>query len=243
MPTFEENINAPESMPLELSPYQDSPVVEQFRRDVNYWFVRYQNLYDRTNAAMRGYRFSHVELVTRIYNGLLTVYGDNIESIRQSNLELTDVIAERRVQLGNDNACLNGAAAGQTANSRQVGSTFNQCALYANTTMSRMLANVFYPSFVTIQNTISGLNVIVVDALSRGNALEDETAMIEYMRAGYALAEFQWASAVSQLLRWEKNRFEVDGLFLVDEMRICLAPAVVQYLATSARLLADARAC
>lgn len=243
MPTFEEILSSPEVALEEQLPFQDSEIVQQFRRDIEYWFIRYQNLYDRSNAAMRNYRFAHVHLVTRIYNTLLTVYGDNVQVLRDSAWELVDLIAERRATLGQDNACLNGVEAERAANSQQIGSTIQSCALYANTTMSRLMLNNFYPAFASIQNTISGVNVIVVDALSRGNVLQDEVAIIEYLRSGYGVAEFQWLSAVSQLLRWETNRFEVDGLFLADEMRICLAAPVVQYLQTNTRLHAETLSC
>lgn len=53
----------------------------------------------------------------------------------------------------------------------------------------------------------------------------------------------QWASAVSQLLRWETNRFETDGMFLVDEMRVCLADQTLDYVVRTTALEARALAC
>lgn len=224
-------------------PFQDSEVVQQFRADIEYWFVRYQNFYDRANAVLRNYRFAHVTLVTQVYNRLMTVFGDDIEAIRQSAWELQDLIESRRATLGANNACLNGVVTRQGTNSGQVSSTVQSCALYANHTMSGLLLNTFYPAFANIQNLISGVNVAVVDALSRGNVLEDEEAIIEYLRAGYSVVDFQWLTATSQLLRWETNRFQVDGLFLVDEMTICMAPAVIRFITTTSQLEVDTLAC
>lgn len=247
MPRFED-MSLPEHIPneevgVEQMPFQDSEIVQQFRRDIDYWFIRFQNFYDRANAALRSYRFGHVNLITMVYNRLMTVFGDDIEAIRQSSWELEGIIEARRAVLGQNNACLNGVQTRFTSNSVQVGLTIQACALYTNATMSNLLLNNFYPAFATIQNTISGVNVAVVDALSRGNVLQDEEAIIEYLRSGYSVIEFQWLSATSQLLRWETNRFNVDGLFLVDEMTICMAAPLIQFTNTNAQLEADAMNC
>lgn len=245
LPAFED-LSKPEFVPAEakVNGFNDAlEVVENFRRDINYWFVRYQNFYDRTNAAMRDYRLSHVDLVTRIFNDMMTVFGDNIETIRQSAYSLLDVITERQAVLGETNECLQGVIAGLGANSVQAGSVIQQCALYANGTFSRLLTNNFYPAFAGIQQSVSAVPNGVIDALSRGNVLQDEQEIIEFLRMGYEIYDRQWTTAVSQLLRWETSRFEVDGLFLVDEMRLCLAGAVVSYITTNAGLESDAIAC
>ncbi|CRK95144.1 CLUMA_CG008621, isoform A [Clunio marinus] len=237
-PVFE-NPDAPEHIP------KNDPldVVERFRTDVDYWFVRYQNFYDRANAAMRDYRFAHVDLVTRVYNDMMEVFGDDIEAIRQTAYDLNDVIAERQAQLGADNACLQGVMEEMTQNSARSGANIQSCALYANSTLETLLTNVFYPTFIGIQETMSTVPVAVVDALSRGNVLQDEEAIVEFLEAGYRIYERQWITAVSQLLRWETNRFQTDGLFLVDEMRICLSGAVVAYIVEAARLTTAVQAC
>lgn len=244
MPTFEDP-NAPEALPVarQRRVLPKNEVVAQFRADLEYWFVRYNNFYSRANAAMRDYRFAHVHLVTSVYNRLVSVFGENIEGVRQSSYELIDLIQERRGQLGEDNACLQEVVEGQAANSIQVGSSIEVCAIYANQTMSRLTTNVFYPAFANIQVQVSTVPVAVIDVLSRGNVLEDETAIIEYLRAQYGVKEFQWLSAVSQLLRWETNRFETDGLFLVDEMSQCMVASILDYLTINARLQAEAQAC
>ena len=240
-------MNAPEhiaSETVDLKP-KNTPeeVVENFRRDIETWFVRYQTFYDRSNAAMRSYRMAHVTLVTRIYNEFMTVYGDDIEVVRQSAYELLDLIELRQGELGEDNACITGVVQGHGRNSIQVSTTIQNCAIYANTTMERMLINVFYPAFADIQSLISTVPNAVIDVLSRGNVLQDEEAIIEFLRARFEVIEIQWLGAVSQLLRWESNRFETDGLFLVDQSTICMAAAVLQYIGTNARLEQEARAC
>lgn len=243
MPAIEENPNAPEHMPAEVSPRNPAEIVAQFRADLDYWFVRYNNFYNRANAAMRDYRFGHLDLVTRVFNELMGVFGDSIDGVQTTNNDLTIIIENRRSQLGEANACLNGVTERQTANVASTSSTIQLCGVYANNTMARLLTNVFYPAFAGIQTTISTVPTAVVDVLARGNVLEDEQAIVEYLRAGYGVIEFQWLSAVSQLLRWESNRFEVDGMFLVDEMSICMTDAVIRFLDTNFALERDALAC
>lgn len=234
-------------MPVETRKEQlireTSEQVEEFRRLLNIEFIRFQSFYDRSNAAMRTYRFTHVDLVTSVYNRLMTVFGDEIESVRQSAYELLDQIDSRRGTLGNDNACLQGVLNDFGTNSVSVSSTIQQCAIYANRTFTGLLANVFYPTFANIQTTISTVPVAVIDALSRGNVLQDEEEMLAFLRARYEIIELQWLSAVSQLLRWESNRFEVDGLFMVDEQTICMSNAVLDYFTANAGFEARVTAC
>lgn len=246
MPAIEENANAPEHMPVAKrtrEPMPGNEIVNQFRTDIYYWFNRYQLFYDRANAAMRGYRFGHVDLITHIYNQLLAVFGDNIEALQQTSNEFNALITERQATLGEDNSCLREIVEGQRESSFQTSSTIQSCAIYANGTLSNLSRTTFYPAFASIQNTISSVNNAVVDVLSRGNILEDERAIIEYLRANYGVKEFQWLSAVSQLLRWETNRFTVEGSFLVDEMGQCMSRALIQFITTNAGLTNQARSC
>lgn len=187
---------------------------------------------------MRNYRLAHVDLVTLVYNQMMTVFGDHIESIRQSAYGLLDFIAERE-----SNACLEAVLDDHTQNSIRVSATVQSCAEYANRTLAGLLTNVFYPTFADIQSQISTVPVAVIDVLSRGNVLQDEEAIIEFLRARYEVIDLQWISAVSQLLRWESNRFEVDGLFMVDQQGICMTDAVLNYVTTNAQLEARAQAC
>lgn len=246
MPAFE-NQNAPEHIPNEehgLEHIPKSEIVDAFRTNIEIWFVRYQNFYDRSNAAMRSYRFAHVDLITSIYNNLMTVFGEDIEAIRQSAYELMDLIETRTTDLGGTpNACLEEVITEHAASSRSVGSAVQVCAIYSNVTLANLLRNVFYPTFADIQTTISTVPVAVIDVLSRGNVLQDEEAIIEFLAARYEVIELQWLGAVSQLLRWETNRFEVDGSFLVDEMTQCMTTSILTFITTNARLEGVVRGC
>ena len=236
MPTFEENPDAPEHIPK-------NEVVEQFRTDIFYWFRRFQAFYDRANAATRDYRFDHVDLVTRVYTQLITVLADDIEAVRQLTYEYVNLVAERAEEIGEDNECLVGVAREHGQVSLAISEHMRSCSIYANTTMSGLLTTTFYPTFVDIKDILATVPVAVVDALSRGNVLQDETAIIDMLRARYEIIEFQWMRAVSQLLRWESNCFEVDGLFLVDQTVICLSDALIEFIIDMARLQGQVRAC
>lgn len=213
-------------------------VVDNFRERINYWFARYQDFYDRSNGAMRNYRLSHVDLVTTVYNEMVTVFGEDIGAIRHSADMFRDA-----VESADDNACVQGIVEQHEALSTDIGWTFQGCAVYANQTLSTRLLNMFYPAFMSIQSTMSSVPVAVVDALARGNAFVDEQEIITYLEGNYRTKDFQWMTAVSQLLRWETNRFQVDGLFLVDEMRICLADHVLNYVMRVTELQQGLLAC
>lgn len=228
---------------VEHIPKPKNEQVDAFREEIDRWFVKYQTFYDRSNAAMREYRLAHVDLVTRIYQEMMTVFGTDIEAVRQAAYELNDLIEDRRNQIGEVNDCLREIIDARTENSARVGSTIQQCAIFANRTLSGMLTNTFYPTFAEIQTSISTVPISVIDVLSRGNVLEDEDAILEYLRARYEVIELQWLGAVSQLLRWETNRFDVDGEFLVDEMLECMASAVIEYLLVNSRLEGEVHNC
>lgn len=241
MEKLEASLKAVKPIKFNVDPKNER--VEQFRRDLDGQFVRYQTFYDRSNAAMRNYRFAHVDLVTMVYNRMMTVFGEDINAIVELNNEFLELIANRTEEVGENNTCLQGVVDLHDALHVRVGSDIQACAIFANTTMEGMLRNVFYPTFAEIQNTISTTPNAVIDALSRGNVLEDEEEILEFLRARFEVLELQWLSAVSQLLRWESNRFEVDALFLVDEMTLCVARPVVDYIITVATLQTQARAC
>jgi len=246
LPTFEDP-NAPEHMPLNedsgLEHMPTNEVVNQFRYDIFYWFQRFALFYERANVATSRYRFAHVELVTRVYNQLLTVMGDDIHSIRASSADVRGLLEERRVELGESNECVEAVATDFNANSETSGRAIQACSVYANTTLTRLLEDTFYPAFVDIKNLLATVPVAVVDVLSRGNVLQDEAAMIEYLRGQYQIVEFQWLSAVSQLLRWETNRYETDALFLVDETTMCMAFASLSAVMVNSQLEVRLRAC
>lgn len=220
-----------------------SPIVDQFRIDINYWFVRFQNFYDRSNAAMRTYRLAHVDLITSMYNRMNNVIGDNLESISSLSRDLTEIIQRRRTELGEADTCISDVVASHGDNVARISTAVQTCAIYANQTMENLLRNTFYLEFATIQNTISTTPNAVIDVLSRGNVLQDEQAIIEFLRARYEVIDLQWLGAVSQLLRWESNRFTVESLFLVDQVTICLAEQVLAFIHANSEDETRALAC
>lgn len=169
--------------------------------------------------------------------------GDDIEAVRQLTYEYVELVQERAAELGPDNECLTGVATEHGEISLAISAHIRTCAVYANTTLSGLLENTFYPTFANIKDILATVPVATIDVLSRGNVLQDETAIIEYLRARYEIIEFQWLGAVSQLLRWESNRYQVDGLFLVDETVLCLANALIEFIIDMARLQTEIRAC
>lgn len=237
-PTIEESQSVAENV---VQPKNE--IVDAFRDEINRQFVRYQNFYTLTNAAMSNYRLLHVALVSQVYNALMTIFGDRIEEVRVAAYELNDLIDAKYEQLGQVNTCLSGVMDARNQNSAAVGEKIQACALYANTTLSGLLLNTFYPTFATVQDETSSIPISVIDVLSRGNVLEDEQAIIVYLNERYAVFELQWLGMVSQLLRWETNRFENEGLFLNDQSAICLGDATWEYLLTNSRLEGDVAAC
>jgi len=231
-----EDSNLPEHIPR-------NDIVDAFRDQIDMWFGRYQTFYDRTNAAMREYRLIHVQLVSRIYNLLMVVFGDRIEEVRQVSYDLIDMVNARGAELGGLNACLNNILSQAGANSASVGGNIQACALTSNTTLTGLLTNTFYPVFAQVQTETSTIPISVIDVLSRGNVLEDEQAILQYLENRYEVIQLQWMSWVSQLLRWETNRFENDGLFLVDDMEICMGDATWQFLLTNSLLEGQVQDC
>lgn len=234
----EEDANAPEHMP----PMTTNAVVDAFRDEVNRWFSRYTVLYERTTAALTQYRILHVHLIAEIYDGMMIALGDRIEEVRQSAFGLTELIADRRAQVG-DNACIQGVVASSISNSVVVGLNIQACALYGNRTLSENLISTFYPTFAIIQQQTSTIPLSVTDILRRGNILQDEQEILQYLADRYQAYEMQWLGGVSQLLRWESSRFNVEGRFLADQTSICMDGATWQYLLTNARLEEEVRDC
>ena len=138
-----------------------------FREEIDRYFVRYLSFYDRSTAQLRKYRLEHVNVVTEIYQSLMTIFGDDIEAVRQASYEMNDLIDEKRNEIGSVNDCLRGVIDDRTANGRNVGSTIQQCALFANTTMQGLLRNTFYPSFAEVQTRVSTVPIIVIEVLAR----------------------------------------------------------------------------
>ncbi|CRK95141.1 CLUMA_CG008619, isoform A [Clunio marinus] len=229
-----------EAQTSEVKPKND--VVDAFRDEINRWFAQYQTFYDRTNAALKTYRLLHVELVESIYNQMMTVLGNSIDTVRMLAYDLDDLL-DARIQEVGMNQCLQNIMDERDQNAALVGRNIQGCALTANTTLSTLLAEVFYPTFAEVQVQTSQVPISVIDVLSRGNVLEDEQAILQYLEDRYAVYEMQWLSLVSQLLRWDSNRFETEGLFKVDEIDICMAQGTEQYLLTMSRLEGEVQNC
>lgn len=236
-PTIEESKTAAKA----IRPKNE--IVDAFREEIDRQFARYQSFYDRTNAAMRSYRLLHVDLVSVVYNELMTVMGNGIEEVRVAAYELQDLIDARYQEIGEINTCLAGIMDTRNQNSAAVGERIQGCALYANTTLAGLLMNTFYPTFAFIQDETSSIPISVIDVLSRGNVLEDEQAIIQYLDDRFAVFELQWLGMVSQLLRWETNRFENEGLFLSAQTEICMGDATWQFLLTNSRLEGEVANC
>jgi hypothetical protein len=236
MPAIEEDMSKSEHMP-------SNEQVDAFRAGIERWFVRFQNFYDRTNAETRNYRLAHVDLISNVYEELMTVFGDDIEGVRQMAYELNDLVDARVESVGSINPCIQEVIDARTENSERVGAAIQDCATHANVSLSLELTNVFYPAFASIQRQISTVPLAVIDALSRGNVLQDEEQIIEYLQALYEVKDMQWQGAVSQMLRWESNRWSVDGMFMVDEMTTCMARTLVDFITSTAPLEVQIRTC
>jgi hypothetical protein len=224
-------------------PVARNEIVEKFRADIELWFVRFQLFYDAKNAQTRNYRLAHVDLITDIYNQLMEVFGDDIQAITDLSNELNDLIDAQVESVGSVNECIQEVMDRRDANADRTGSKIMACATYANTTLSTKLSSTFYPAHASIQRQISTVPLAVIDILSRGNVLEDEGEMIQFLSDLYEVKDMQWEGAVSQLLRWESNRWTVDGSFMVDEMRVCGAIALTDYIISTSPLETQIATC
>lgn len=230
-----EDMSQPEHKPR-------NEVVDAFREEIDRQFVRYQHFYDVTNADMRRYRLAHVDLISRIYMALMTVMGERIEEVRIAAYELDDLINARIEDVG-ETECVRDVVAARDANSARVGSAIQQCAITANTTLTTLLNESFYPTFALVQTSTSTIPISVIDVLARGNVLEDEQAILAYLDDRYTALEMQWRAQVSFVLRWETNRFENDGLFLNDVVERCMFDASWEFLLTNSRLEGEIQEC
>lgn len=236
-PTFPDNPNVPARRSRGRN-----DAINAFREEVDHFFVRYQGLYDRSNYELRRYRLNHVQLVGEIFNELMIALGSQIEDIRQVTSELDALIDDRRTEVGN-NACVQGVVSQRNANSDEVGISIQNCVIYANTTLHELLTTSFYPTFIVIQDQTSQIPISVIDILSRGNVLEDEQEILQYMDDRYRAIEMQWFTAVSQLFRWETSRFNVEGRFLADQTAVCMLNAALPFMLTNSRLGGEVRQC
>jgi hypothetical protein len=80
--------------------HAQSNTTQEFRNAIDYRFTRLQAFYDATNNAMRIYRIAHVELITFIMNGMMQVFGEDIEYVRISRGYVNTVVADVLASLG-----------------------------------------------------------------------------------------------------------------------------------------------
>lgn len=233
-----EDPSQPEHLPVESKKVFNDDRVENFRREIDYRFTRFQAFYDLTNIAMRNYRLAHVEAVTVASRALMHVFGEDIDYIRESigyvNRVIDDVL---RLLGGTPNACLRDVQTRLAANSITMGAAFQECSIRANRTASQQLYDVFYPRFDEIQRSVSTVPLLTVQALSRGNVFEDEQEIIDYLESQYNVITMQWLGAVSQLFRWETNRWNVETSFYVEEMLDCTSMPLYYYSNTNTLLM------
>jgi hypothetical protein len=126
------------------------------------------------------------------------------------------------------------------ANSQFVGEALNGCAMRANRTMTYALNEIFYPTFVSIQESASTVPLATFDALARGNVFDDNQDILNYLDSQYEVKIMQWLGAVSQLFRWDTTRFNVEGSFYVEEMVDCGADQVDSYSNQNSVLMFEA---
>lgn len=125
-------------------------------------------------------------------------------------------------------------------NSQTMGREMNRCAGRANRTMTYAIDEIYYPTFRDIQDSVSPVPLLVLNALSRGNVFDDTDDIINYLQSQYDVIVMQWLGAVSQLFRWETTRFNVEGNFYVEEMIDCAQDAIYYYSNANTVLMFEA---
>ena len=122
---------------------------------------------------------------------------------------------------GQPNPCLTSVIQRLLENSNRFGEQYNGCTTRANTITTGAIEEVFYPTFQDIQVSTSTVPLLTLDALSRGNLFDDQQEILDYLDSQYEVIILQWLGAVSQLFRWETNRFRIEGEFYIEEMTVC----------------------
>lgn len=125
-------------------------------------------------------------------------------------------------------------------NSQTMGLEMNHCAQRTNATMVHSIDDKFYPTFRSIQDSVSPVPLFTLDALSRGNVFNDNVEIIDYLQSQYDVIVMQWLGAVSQLFRWETNRFLVEGNWYEDEIMDCAQDAIYYYSNANTVLMFEA---
>lgn len=125
-------------------------------------------------------------------------------------------------------------------NSQTMGNEMNLCAGRANATTVHSIDDKFYPTFRAIQDSTSTIPLLTLNALARGNVFDDNEDILNYLQSQYDVFVMQWLGSVSQLFRWETNRFLVEGDFYVEEMVDCAQDAIYYYSNANSVLMFEA---
>ncbi|XP_070503994.1 uncharacterized protein [Chironomus tepperi] len=217
--------------------------VDDFNDEIMYRFQRFQNFYTTMNFQMREYRLDHVKLITNIFNQMMELFGEKLDFVRRASVELDEALEMKENELGGVTECLQGVINRRDRLSEDITRDVHACSLRANNTMQAQLRDVFYPTFADIQSEVLFINLIVMDALSRGNVMDDEDEIVDYLSDLYHVYTTQWPTAVTQLLKWEQTRFTVEGEFYIEEMDMCLRNPVLEYMRQAASLEYEAHMC
>lgn len=177
-----------------------------------------------------------MDLTTSIYNRMIQMYGSELDLIRRASVELDEAIEQRIADLGGPNDCIRDAITERNRISETVTRELRVCSIRANQTMESQIQNVFYPIFADIQGQAFDVEVIVMDALSRGNVMVEEQEILDYLLSQYEFYTNLWPKTINQLLQWDQTRFRVEGEFLIEQTVLCVSPPTTRYI-TSAAIL------
>lgn len=183
----------------DLPPRNESETVADFREAFHDRYGRLQAFYDATSNSMRNYNLAHVSNIHGFYHELMTEFGTSIKALRL-----------------------------RQGNQPEANEAISFCAQRANATLSDKLTNFFYPTFEEIQAETSKIQLLTLNALSRGNVFDEKQSILDYLTSQYEVLVMQWLNSVSQLFRWEKTRVEVTGNFYVEEMNMCLCEFITE---------------
>lgn len=73
---------------------------EEYRAEIHERFTRFSAFYDATNNALTNYRIAHVTEMVDIFNGVMKIFGDDIEYVRESRQYVNRVISDVLQELG-----------------------------------------------------------------------------------------------------------------------------------------------
>ena len=191
-------------------------------------YRRFQTLYDNINAQIRQFRLDHVQMVNRIYEENLDIFGNDIQFIRYVSRQFNDRLTDRVNLIGN-NQCLDGVAADHAASVNSVSSVVGYCSEFANYTLHNLLAQTFYPFLDEELRFAAEILVAVPDMIANANTLTNEDRIIEFLDLGFRSRDISWVVTAAQRFEWEAARFQTEGHFLTEEMIECMYQAILLF--------------